>query len=244
MLAIGAYEKCKRYIESHLKEKTEKEQKKEIFPCITISRQTGAGSYEVSQHIIKILDKYSIESEQKWTYFNKELIEKVIEEHHLPKIISEFAVESKYSHINDAVYELLGVKPSDWTLIQKTTETILQLGKMGKVIIVGRGGNITTSKLPNSFHVRLVAPLDKRIEHVKKVFGYSKDKALEYINKEDKARSQYLKTHFFHSPDEPTLYHLIINTGLLTYEQSAHIIANAVMKKFPNSFIPNIVLSK
>lgn len=236
MLAMGAYEKCKRYIESHSKEHLDKK-KQEVFPCITISRQTGAGSYEVSERLIKILDEHSKESEQKWTYFNKELIQKVIEDHNLPEIVSSYMAESKYSHINDAVYELLGIKPSDWTIIQKTTETVLQIGRMGKAIIVGRGGNIITSKLPNSFHIRLVAPLEKRIEHVKKVFGYSRDKAIDYINKEDKARNHYLKTHFFHSAEDVTLYHLILNTGLLSYEQTAEIIADAVMKMFPNSFV-------
>ncbi len=236
MLAMGAYEKCKRYIESHSEKTSDKDRKREIFPCITISRQTGAGSYEVSERLIKILDSKSKDPEQKWTYFNKELIQKVIEDHNLPKIVSDYIAESKYSHINDAVYELLGVKPSDWTLIQKTTETVLQIGRMGKAIIVGRGGNIITSKLPNAFHVRLVAPLEKRIEHVKQVFGFNRDKALEYINKEDKSRNNYLKSHFFHNADEVTLYHIILNTGLLSYDNAAKIIASAVMDKFPDNF--------
>ncbi|MCS7053746.1 MAG: cytidylate kinase-like family protein [Ignavibacterium sp.] len=237
MLVLGSYEKCKRYIEAHSAKTEEQSKKKETFPCITISRQTGSGSYEVSEKLIKILDKYSKESEHKWTYFNKELIQKIIEDHNLPKIVSNYLAESKYSHINDAVYELLGVKPSDWTLVQKTTETVLQIGRMGKAIIVGRGGNIITSKLPNAFHVRLVAPLEKRIEHVKTVFGFTRDKAIEYINKEDKDRNNYIKSHFFRDANDPTLYHLIINTGLMSYELAAETIAAAVMKLFPNNFI-------
>lgn len=237
MLALGAYEKCKRYIESHSALSSEREKKKEVFPCITISRQTGSGSYEVSERLIKILDQHSKDSEQKWTYFNKELIQKVIEDHNLPKIVSDYLAESKYSHINDAVYELLGVKPSDWTLVQKTTETILQIGRMGKAIIVGRGGNIITSKLPNAFHIRLVAPLDKRIQHVRNVFNFSRDKAIEYINKEDKARNHYIKTYFFHNADDVNLYHLVLNTGLLNYDEAAKIIASVVISKFPESFI-------
>ena len=54
MLAIGAYEKCKQYINLH---STDTDTKKEIFPCITISRQTGSGSYEVSEKLIKHLTK-------------------------------------------------------------------------------------------------------------------------------------------------------------------------------------------
>lgn len=237
MLTLGAYEKCKRYIESHTKETKEISRKKEQFPCVTISRQTGAGSYEVSERLIEILDKETKQSEQKWTYFNKELIQKVIEDHNLPSIVSSYLAETKYQHLNDAVYELLGVKPSDWTLLHKTTETILQIARMGKAIIVGRGGNVITSKLPNSFHVRLVAPLENRIKHVQEVFGYSKQKAIEYIDKEDKSRRKYLKTHFFRDPEDPTLYHLILNTGLFTYEEAAGIISESLRIKFPKCFV-------
>lgn len=237
MLTLGAYEKCKRYIESHSKETKETSRKKEPFPCITISRQTGAGSYEVSEKLIKILDKQTKESEQKWTYFNKELIKKVIEDHHLPEIVSNYLAEDKYKHLNDAVLELLGVKPSDWTLIQKTTETILQIARMGKAIIVGRGGNVITAKLPNAFHIRLVAPLENRIKHVQEVFGYSKQKAIEHIEIEDKNRRKYLKTHFFRDPEDPTLYHMMLNTGFLTYEETAEIIADALKVKFPKCFL-------
>ncbi|MFN3694093.1 MAG: AAA family ATPase [Ignavibacterium sp.] len=236
MLTLGAYEKCKRYIESHSKETRETIRKKELFPCITISRQTGAGSYEVSERLIKILNEQTKESEQKWTYFNKELIQKVIEDHKLHSIVSSYLAETKYQHLNDAVYELLGVKPSDWTLLHKTTETILQIARMGKAIIVGRGGNVITSKLPNAFHIRLVAPIENRIKHVQEVYGISKQKAIDYIEKEDKSRRKYLKTHFFREPEDPTLYHLILNTGLVSYQEAAEIIGKALRTKFPGSF--------
>lgn len=234
MLALGAYEKCKQYIKLH---SSEFERKKEIFPCITISRLTGSGVYEVSKKLIEILQQKTKEPENPWTYFNKELIAKVIEDFKLPKAFTNYLIEDKYNHISDAVSELLGVKPSEWTIVNKTTEIILQLANFGKVIIVGRGSNVITSKLPNSFHVRLVAPIEKRIEHVQKVLKYSKLKAVEYIKKEDLSRKKYLKSHFFHESDDPTLYHLTLNTGKLNHEESAALIAEAVIMKYPKSFI-------
>jgi CMP/dCMP kinase len=234
MLAIGAYEKCRQYINLH---SSDSDTKKEIFPCITISRQTGSGSYEVSEKLINILQKKTKNPDNNWTYFNKELITKVIEEFKLPEVFKNYIFENKYSHISDAVNELLGVKPAEWTIVHKTTEIILQLARYGKTIIVGRGSNIITSKLPNSFHVRLIAPIENRLKHVQEVFKYSKSEATNYIKKEDLNRHKYLKSHFFRDPDDPTLYHIIINTGKLTYEESAAVIAEALIKKFPGSFI-------
>ena len=234
MLAIGSYEKCKQYINFY---STDSEIKKEIFPCITISRLTGSGSYEVSEKLIDLLQAKSKAPENAWTYFNKELMSKIIEEFKLPKVFSSYMHEEKYSHISDAVNELLGVKPSEWTIVQKTTEIILQLARYGKAIIVGRGSNLITSKLPNSFHIRLVAPLEQRLKHVQDVFEYSKPKAMEYIKREDQSRKKYLKSHFFRDPDDVTLYHLIINTSKLNYEETAMVIAGAVKNKFPKCFI-------
>jgi len=233
MLAAGAYEKCKRYISQH---SIESGKKKLVYPCITISRLTGSGSYEISEKLINILQAKTKEPEESWTYFNKELIQKVTEDVGLPKVFTNYFVEDKYSHIDDAVNELLGVRPSAWTIVHKTTEIILQLAKYGKVIIVGRGSNIITSNLLNSFHIRLIAPIERRIKHVQDVFKYSKTEALEYIKREDTSRSKYLKSHFFRDPTDETLYHLIINTGKLSYEETATLISNAVFEKFPNSY--------
>ena len=234
MLAIGAYEKCKQYIKLH---SSDSERKKEIFPCITISRLTGSGSYEVSKRLIDILQEKTKNPENPWTYFNRDLITKVIEDFKLPKAFTSYIIEDKYSHISDAVNELLGVKPSEWTIVHKTTEIILQLARFGNTIIVGRGSNIITSKLANCFHVRLIAPVEQRLKHVQEVFQYSKADAMKYIKKEDESRKKYHKSHFFKDPNDATLYHLIINTGKLNYEESASLIAEAVIKKFPQNFI-------
>jgi cytidylate kinase len=60
---------------------------------------------------------------------------------------------------------------------------------------------------------------------------------MEYIKREDVNRHKYLKSHFFREPNDPTLYHLTINTGKLSYEEGAFVIADSLMRKFPNSFV-------
>ena len=159
-MAIGAYEKSKRYIESHAEKSRKSLEKEEVYPCITISRQRGAGAVPVCEKLIEIMDRYSEPEEVKWAYFDRNLIKKVLEDHNLPKQISGYLLEGKYKHVSAVVNELLGLKPSEWTLIHHTTDTIIQLARMGNVIIVGGGGNIITSKFKNAFHVRLVASMD------------------------------------------------------------------------------------
>lgn len=235
-MAIGAYEKSKRYIESHTQSDDKSFFKRELYPCITISRQTGAGSKPVCEKLIQIMDEYSEPEEVRWAYFDRSLIEKVLEDHNLPKQISEFMHEGKYKHLNAVVYELLGLKPAEWTLIHKTTDTILQVARMGNVVIVGRGANIITSKLKNTFHVRLVASLEKRVEHIKNLMELSEKEALNYIKKEDENRRKYLKSYFHADIEDPLLYHMIVNTDMLTHNGAAYLIAEAVVQKFAHHF--------
>ena len=235
-MALGAYEKSKRYIESHTQISDQKFIKRELYPCITISRQTGAGSKPVCEKLIEIMDEYSEFEGIKWAFFDRNLIEKVLEDHHLPKQISEFMHEGKYKHLNSVVYEMLGLKPSEWTLVHKTTDTILQLARMGNVVIVGRGAHIITAKLKNTFHVRLIASLEKRIEHIKDLMDMNEKEALAYIKKEDENRKKYLKSYFHVDIDDPLIYHMTINTDLLTHKGAAYLIAEAVVQKFSHLF--------
>lgn len=235
-MAIGAYEKSKRYIESHTEKSDKPFVKREVYPCITISRQTGAGSKPVCEKLIQIMDDYSEPEGVKWAYFDRNLIEKVLEDHNLPKQISEFMHEGKYKHLNAVVYELLGLKPSEWTIVQKTTDTILQLARMGNVVIVGRGANIITSKLKNTFHVRLIASLEKRVEHIKSLMNMSEKEALNYIKKEDENRKQFIKSYFHADVDDPLLYHMTVNTDLLTHKGTSYLVAEAVVLKFSHLF--------
>ncbi len=235
-MAVGSYEKSKRYIQSHSSRAETTVKRRKVYPCITVSRETGAGAFVVCKELIKILDDNSDVTENRWTLFNRKLIEKVLEDHHLPKQISEYMVEDKFRYVSSAVNVLLGLHPSHWTLLHKTTETVLQLARMGKVIIVGRGGHVITSKLKNVFHVRLIAPLETRIKHIMDIHKMNRRDAEAYIKKEDLARRNYLKSNFSRDIENPELYHLIINTGLLSYKEAAEIIVGAVMKKFAKSF--------
>ena len=235
-MAVGSYEKCKRYIESHSPKAETTDKRKKVYPCITVSRETGAGAQAVCEELIKILDSKSAENENRWTYFDRQLIEKILEDHQLPRQVSEYMVEDKYRYLSSAVNVLLGLHPSQWSLLHKTTETVLQLARMGKVIIVGRGGNIITFKLKNAFHIRLIAPLESRIKYIMDFQKMNRQDAVAFIKKEDTARRNYLKSNFSRESDNPELYHMVLNTNLLTYEETASVIADAVMKKFAKLF--------
>ena len=200
-------------------------------PAITISRMTGAGGHVVASNLADYLTT-SVPTHDEWTVFDQNLVEKVLEDRHIQKRIADFMEESHKSMLRDSVEEWMGLHPSSWTLVQQTNATILQLAKMGNVILVGRGGAVITSKLKNVFHVRLVASLEKRIAYGLQYYGLDRKAALNFIKKRDAGRKRYLKDNFDADDDNPLLYHVTINTDLVTYDEAARLIGDEVIKRF------------
>lgn len=240
ILKNGTLDKAKKYIEFHSKlnfDKTPK-YKPGTKPFITISRESGAGADIISQKLIDLFNHLNdFKEEEQWLSFDKNLIDQVINDHNLPNKLKEYLVEDKYPMIKSIMNELLGLHPPTITLLHQTVETILQLAQMGNVIIVGRASNIVTSKLKYGFHIRLVAPREIRVKHVMEVYDIHNEKdAYKFMEKEDKARHDYVMTNFHKQIDDPLLYHLILNTHLLSYDECTKIIANAVITKYSTLF--------
>src|SRR6185369_11824854 len=95
---------------------------------------------------------------------------------------------------------------------------------------IGRGGNVVTRKLNYVFHVRLVGSVPKRLERLQQSNQLDKKSALEFIHCEDRGRARYLKKYFNTDPNDPLLYHLVINTDLVSCEGAARLIGDAVTR--------------
>jgi len=198
--------------------------------AVTISREAGCGALVVAERLAKLLQASSPKGSPPWTVFDRNLMDKVLEDHNLPARLSQFLPEDRTSQIQDIMDDMFGWRPASGTIVQQTSETILQLVEMGHVILIGRAGNIITAKLPNVFHVRLVAPMEKRIEHAHEFYGMTEKAARNFILREDGGRKRYLRKYFNARVDDPLLYHLTINTGMISFDAAALMIANAVQE--------------
>ena len=102
----------------------------------------------------------------------------------------------------------------------------------GRVILLGRGANVITSKLSNGFHVRLVASLEKRVEYVQETQHLGRKAAKQFVEKQDRGRRRYLKRYFDADLDDPLLYDLTINTERISFDEAARMIGEAVLGRF------------
>jgi cytidylate kinase len=107
----------------------------------------------------------------------------------------------------------------DSTTYQRVThKLILELAERDKVVIVGRGSQAILRDWPEALHVRIVCPLDQRIERIMERKGLSPSEAEELIRDTDRRSLQYVRHYYATDASDPHNYHLIINTGRLEME--------------------------
>jgi cytidylate kinase len=211
-------------------QKPEKTERRVNRPFVTISRESGAYGTTIADLLAEYLLKHERRREASWAVFDKELIQKVVEEHQFPARFKGYFAETPTPFIEDTLEELFGLHPLQETLIRSISETILHLATLGYVILVGRGANIITRKLPNGTHMRLVGSFEKRVAHMKEFLSLTEKQAREYVIKEDHDRQAYIKRYFQKDISDVSLYDLIINTDTVPLEEAVIIIGDMVLR--------------
>ena len=198
--------------------------------AVTISRQAGCGAVHIAEKLAEYLQQHAPPSNAPWTIFDRNLMDQVLADHKLPAYLATTLPEDRMSALEDIMGEIMGVRPAVQNLVRQTAETMLKFADLGGVILIGRGGNLITAKLPHVLHVRLVAPLDDRIERICRDDNKSPAEARKFCVEEEHSRARYLKSYFNADINDPENYHLIINTSRVGFENTAKLIGDAVRR--------------
>ena len=122
---------------------------------------------------------------------------------------------------------LFDLKPSakEWGAYQNQVEHLIRAqADVGNAVIVGRGGQIVLRDRPDILHLRIVAPLETRRTWLQQERNMSASTALAYLEKSSQTRNRYLQRCYNVRVDDPTLYHLVINTGLIDMSQAVNLV--------------------
>jgi cytidylate kinase len=98
----------------------------------------------------------------------------------------------------------------------------------GQVVIIGRASQVILAPRRNVLHVRVVAPLQARVAYVAVREGLDEVSARGRVQLKDHDRSRYLQTVYHHHVDDPMLYDLVINTGVLSLDKAVELICQAL----------------
>jgi cytidylate kinase len=228
MSDLQGIERCRAFIDCQTRDPERPGGRRRL--AITVSRQVGAAEPVAADQLVRFLQSHTAKGERPWTVFDKNLVAKVLEDHHLSTQLDRFMPEDAVSGLEDAIQEALGLHPPTDDLVRQTAETIRRLVELGNAIIIGRGANVITADLPHVFHVRLVGSLNRRIERIGNALKLGRKAAATYVAKEDRGRARYLKRHYNANVDDPLLYHLVLNTDRFEGEVGAEIVGDAALR--------------
>ena len=126
---------------------------------------------------------------------------------------------------------LLGLKPSlseERAYLEAIRDLIEELARGGNVLIVGRGGQAVLRGWPETLHLRIIAPLEVRVERLVQRHGVSAEAALAQVRASDSRRKRFVERAYRVDWNDPTLYGLVLNTGSIDLTRSVDLICHVV----------------
>ncbi len=188
-------------------------------PVITLSREPGSGG----RHVARIVaDRLGLD------YFHQELINAMAQNADTSTRVVRTLDERGLSMLEDWVSAAISDRHLWPDEVSRMLMQVLgTIGRHGNAIIVGRGANFV---LPpeNRFRVRIIAPLEKRVNCVAEVYGVSKDEAKRRVLRTDSDRRAFVRKYFHSDIRDPNNYDMVLNTGTLSVESAATAICSAI----------------
>jgi cytidylate kinase len=181
---------------------------------ITFSRKMGTKGTEIAKFVAK---------ELQYDFYDTGDIEKKAEEMGFLDDIRE---------VNDTtphpLKRFFSYRPV--ICLYRLQAVIYEIARLGRAVILGRGGNMLFRSLPYVLNVRVIASQEKRIRNLLER-GYKREDAIMVMEKSDRERENFIKFAFHHNWDNPELYDVVFNMDNLTVNVAADMILCAAHSK-------------
>ncbi len=198
---------------------------------VTVSRRYGSGGGEVARTLGERLG---------WRVLDREVVQKIAAELRVPeKQIA--ARDERVRTLAERVGEYLAnafpemvppplppTRVDDETLKVLCESVLREAARLPPVIVVGHGAQCLFADRADALHVRLVAPLETRVERMARRTGRDPAALEEEARARDEARAGYLRHHYDRDWEDPTLYHLVVNAGRLPIPETVGLLTHLV----------------
>ncbi len=116
------------------------------------------------------------------------------------------------------------------TYARNLYESVLPMGRLGGVLLVGRGTNYIFG-LTRGFHIRVICDRDKRIDNYVKYTSMTRKEAARVIEKSDRERRKFIQILFNAEIDDPHHYDFVINSEFADFKELIPCLAAAYCSK-------------
>lgn len=220
------------YLNKRLTETEEVKKKANLVagPVITISREVGCNGVKLANLIVSKLNHENPDTN--WKVISKEVFYQSAKElkMHPDEVRKTLQQTEKFTF--DDILKAFSDKnfKSDITIRKTMKRVIRQIAADGYCIIVGRAGREITKSIKNSLHIRLIAPLEFRINTIMNNNHLNREEAIDFIEKVEKERINFRKA-ILKGDVSNELYDLTINRAAFSDEEIIELIEFVGMKK-------------
>lgn len=111
--------------------------------------------------------------------------------------------------------------------LDRLQSVIFEVAKEGNALFFGRGSQLLLSSFDCALHVLVTGSLEKRVERVMKEMHVGREVAEQIVHRSDHEKRGFLRFAFDEDWLNPRLYHLILNTDILSTASAVRVIAEA-----------------
>jgi cytidylate kinase len=194
-------------------------------PVITVSRQLGSGGAEVASEVALRMN---------CEFIGYEIINEIANRNgiceELMKALDERTRTTQEKWI-DSMIRKWNFDETDY--YRHLIAAVRSIAEIGSVVILGRGACFIETSRPK-INIRVIAPLENRIERVMKRVKCEREEARERIERRDLERKRFIKYLFDMDIDDPLHYDIVINTGEVSIVCAAALIERVWLHHITN----------
>jgi cytidylate kinase len=190
-------------------------------PCLLISRECGAGGGLLAQQAGARLG---------WNTFDSKIVDEIAQAAHVHNRLVQTVDEHIHSAWERTWREFLLEELPDKEYLRHLRQVVMTLGHQGNVVMVGRGAQYF---LPPQcgLRLRLVAPLEVRVQRIVLLDHISPEQARTKIKIVDAERAAFIWKIFKKDVNSPLNHDVIINTGEISIGTAAHFVLAMLREK-------------
>mgnify|MGYP006304672931 CR=1 FL=1 len=204
---------------------------------IHISRQFGAGGFSLGQALAERLG---------FAFVSRAIVNRMAREAEVsPAWVEGVEKEAggwvsrltRFLVSSDFVERHVGESRSDFDedrYIAFLKRLLPSMAAEGNVVIIGRGGQYILPDDPGTVKVYLAAEFEQRVDFIQGVWNVEREDAARAVRARQRRSEGFLKRLGPQRPDDPTLYHLVVNTSRVSLGPAETLILDLVRKEAPS----------
>lgn len=177
---------------------------------ITISGELGSGSLDIAEQVAKALG---------YEFVDKRTTDGIFRQYGLTKFDDLYSTAPSFLDLLNA---------DNLLLVSMANEITEAVAKRGNVVILGRAGFAVLADYADVLHVHIRAPLAERVQRVMDREGIADlQTAEERVNEDDKMHAKYVQRFYNKQWDDPSSFHVVLDTGSLSSDIAVRRIVEA-----------------